>query len=291
MMKSMVKIGLGLLSRQPSRCFALALPLALLLAACASEPKAPALPEPAPQPAPVAAPAPAPAPKPAAITAEALGLYRSMEAARAAPSDDELGIVDSSKQLVGMAPNAKVLVKGKQFTLDCIGTVCAIYYRLDIDLAKDFGKYPGNGVNRLYMSLKDRGVIHYDRYPRTGDIIFWDNTWDANGDGDRTNDPHTHAGIVLAVDEDGTIHYVHENLYKGVIIETMNLLKPAVAIDDSGKKINSGMAIATVSGGPKPEHHLAGDVFQSFGDALKVKDDFKVACRLDAMLALVSLGR
>jgi hypothetical protein len=216
----------------------------------------------------------------------ALCPYRGMEAARAAPTDEELKVVDSSKQLIGMAPNAKALVKGKQFTLDCIGTVCAIYYRLGIDLAKDFDEYPGNGVNRLYLSLKDKGVIHYDRYPRPGDIVFWDNTYDANGDGDRTDDPHTHAGIVLAVDDDGTIRYVHENLYKGVIIETMNLLRPTVAFDDSGKRLNSGMAIATVSGGPKPERNLAGDVFDSFGDALKVKGDFEAA-ELDAKLALI----
>jgi hypothetical protein len=206
--------------------------------------------------------------------------------ARAATSDDELKIVDSSKRLVGMKPNAKVVVNGKTFTLDCIGTVCAIYYRLNIDLAKDFDDYPGNGVNRLYMSLDARGVLHRDRYPRTGDVIFWDNTWDANGDADRTNDPRTHAGIVLAVDDDGTIHYVHENLYKGVVIETMNLLKPTVAIDDAGKKINSGMAIATLSGGPKPERNLAGDVFNTFGDPLKAKVDFMVASPLEKVSAL-----
>jgi hypothetical protein len=231
-------------------------PLLILpfLSACASKPKAPA-----------------------SISAEELGLYRTMPKARAAPSADELRVVESAKTLLGLAPGAKTIVNGKQFTLDCIGTVRAIYYKLDIDVAKDFDKYSGNGVNRLYMTLKDRGVLHRDRYPRTGDVIIWDNSWDANGDGDRTNDLRTHAGIVLAVDDDGTIHYVHENLYKGVMIETMNLLQPGVAIDASGKKINSGMAIATVSGGAKPEHWLAGDVFQAFGDVLRIKSDLKAA--------------
>ena len=176
-----------------------------------------------------------------------------------------------------MAPNAKVVVNGKPFVLDCIGTVCAIYYRSYIDLTKDFGLYSGNGVSRLYQSLESRGVIHRDDYPRTGDVVFWDNTWDANGDGNRENDPTTHAGIVLAVDDDGTIHYVHENMYKGVMIETMNLLQPDVAADASGKRLNSSLAIATVSGGPKPLHWLSGDVFKAFGDAMKVMNDFKVA--------------
>ena len=197
--------------------------------------------------------------------------------ARKPPTDDELLVIDSAKTLIGEPPNARVLVKGKQFTLDCIGTVSAIFYRMDIDVTKDFDKYSGNGVNRLYLTLKDLGVLHRDKYPRTGDVIVWDDTWDANGDGDRSDDPRTHAGIVLAVDDDGTIHYVHENLYKGVMIETMNLLQPTVATDASGKRLNSGMAIATVSGGPKPQHWLAGDVFDAFGDVLRIKEDLKVA--------------
>jgi hypothetical protein len=271
------------------RALAIGLALAGLLSACASAPRAAASPAAKPlaaSTAQAAAPVAAkPSAKPASISAEALGLYRTMDEARAAPSDDELLVIDSAKQLIGMAPDSKVIVNGKQFTLDCIGTVCAIYYRLHIDLAKDFGKYPGNGVNRLYRSLEDWGVLHRDRYPRTGDIVIWDNTWDANGDGDRGNDPHTHAGIVLAVDDDGTIHYVHENLYKGVIVETMNLLAPGDSFDAEGKRINSSLAIATISGGPKPPHFLAGDVFQAFGDALKVKDKLLVAAELEAMLA------
>jgi hypothetical protein len=214
---------------------------------------------------------------PSSISAKALGLYRSPKEARKPPSADELLVIDSAKTLIGEPPNAKVVVKGKQFTLDCIGTVSAIFYRMDIDVTKDFDKYSGNGVNRLYMTLKDLGVLHRDTYPRTGDVIVWDNTWDANDNGDRTDDPKTHAGVVLAVDDDGTIHYVHENMFKGVIIEMMNLLQPAVASDDSGKRINSGLAIATKSGGPKPEHWLAGDVFNTFGDVLRIKDSLKVA--------------
>ena len=100
--------------------------------------------------------------------------------------------------------------------------------------------------------------------------------WDAKGNGDRVHVPRTHAGIVLAVDEDGTIHYVHENLYKGIVVETMNLLRPTVARDEQGKVINSGMAIPTKAGGPRPAHWLAGDVFNVFGDVLGVKGYFLV---------------
>jgi hypothetical protein len=153
----------------------------------------------------------------------------------------------------------KVVVKDKQFTLNCIGTVSASFYRADIDITKDFDKYTGNDENRLYMTLKDHEVLFKDTYPRPGDVIVWDNTWDANGEGDRTNDPRTHAGLVIPVDDDGTIAYLHENLYAGVVIEFMNLLRPDVAWDENEKRLNSGIAIATKPGGPKPKRWLAGE--------------------------------
>jgi cell wall-associated NlpC family hydrolase len=220
-------------------------------------------------------PAQAP-PRSSLLSSEALGIYRTPEEQQEQPTRDELAVIASAKTLIGKPPNAQVMVNGKGFTLDCIGTVSAIYYGLSLDVTKDFGIYTGNGVNRLYMTLKERNALHTDRYPRPGDVIIWDNTWDVQGNGDRVHSPRTHAGIVLAVDEDGTILSVHENLYKGVKIETMNLLRPTVARDDQGKRINSGMAIASKPGGPAPEHSLAGDVFNCFGDVLGLKEYFFV---------------
>jgi len=215
-------------------------------------------------------------PRSSLLSAEVLGIYRTPEQQREPPTTEELAVIASAKTLIGKPPDAKVMVNGKGFTLDCIGTVSAIYFGLSLDVTKDFGIYTGNGVNRLYMTLKERNGLHTDKYPRPGDVIIWDNTWDVKGNGDRVHSPRTHAGIVLAVDEDGTIHYVHENLYKGVIIETMNLLRPTVARDEQGKRINSGMAIASKPGGPAPVHSLAGDVFNCFGDVLGLKDYFSV---------------
>jgi hypothetical protein len=260
---------------------AILLPLiiSLLLEACASSP-----PHTAMSPSPPAASAPAATlqeppkaePQPSLVPG-ALAVYRSPAQARAPIADEELKVVVSAKSLLGQKPNAKVVVKGKAFTLDCIGTVSASYYGADIDITKDFGKYSGNGVNCLYQTLKDKGVLFGDSYPRPGDVIVWDNTWDANGDEDRTNDPRTHAGLVISVDDDGTIAYLHENMYSGVVIEYMNLLMPAVARDESDKRINSSLAIATKSGGPKPERFLAGDVFNAFGDVLKIAEYLRVA--------------
>jgi hypothetical protein len=210
------------------------------------------------------------------LSAEALGIYRTPEQQQKPPSADELAVLASAKTLLGKPPNAKVTINGRAFTLDCIGTVSAAFYGVSLDVTKDFDCYTGDGVNRLYMTLKERNVLHMDKYPRPGDVVIWDNTWDVKGDGDRIHDPRTHAGIVMAVDADGTIYYLHENLYKGVVIETMNLLRPADAWDEQGKRINSGMAIASKPGGPRPEHSLSGDVFDCFGDVLGQKSYFSV---------------
>jgi cell wall-associated NlpC family hydrolase len=210
------------------------------------------------------------------VSAEALGLYRSTEEQQEAPSDDETAVIASAKTLIGKPPNAKVTVNGKGFTLDCIGTVNAIFYGVSMDVTKDSPLYTGDGVNRLYMTLKERNALHTDKYPRPGDVIIWDNTWDTRANGDRIHSPRTHAGVVLAVDDDGTIHYVHENLYKGIMVETMNLLRPTVARDEQGKQINSGMAISSKVGAPLPPHTLSGDVFDCFGDVLGSKDYFYV---------------
>lgn len=250
--------------------------MALLSLGCASVP--PGAP-PAPSAAPVAAVGAAPTAQavPSPLSAEGMGLYRPLDKARLPPTPDERAVVESARQLVGQKPSAKVTVNGRAFVLDCIGTVAATFWRMDIDVQKDFPKYAGNGVKRLYASLEELGALHVDRYPRPGDIVFWDNTWDANGDGDRTNDPRTHAGIVLAVDDDGTIHYLHSSIAAGVVIEAMNLLDPAVPYDKAGKRINSTMAIATVSGGPRPARFLAGDVFWRFGDILAHKKRYMAA--------------
>ena len=204
-------------------------------------------------------------------TADTRGLYREPGLMRKILNPEELRVIESARLLVGNDLNARVTVNGRAFILDCIGTVSAVFWDSNIDLQKDFSEFSGNGVSRLHQSLARQGVLHADLYPRPGDVVFWNNTWDANGDGDRSNDLYTHAGVVLSVDDDGSIQYVHASISKGVVIESMNLLHPTVAFDATGKRLNSTMAIASTSGGPRPARYFSGDVFDRFGDVLGVK--------------------
>jgi hypothetical protein len=209
---------------------------------------------------------------------EAEASYRTPEQIAQPLSPDEKAVLASARTLIGRAPESIVEVNGRTFVLDCIGTVSAIFYGMNIDVQRDFRRYGGDGVNRLYQSLKALHSLHQDLYPRPGDIIFWDNTWDARGDGKLNDDPLTHAGVVISVDRDGTIHYVHEHIIKGVTIEAMNLLHPRDYYDPQGRIINNARAMNSgISRRDNPPHWTSGDLWDSFGDILRVRGHFAVA--------------
>jgi len=192
-----------------------------------------------------------------------------------AEADFREAVRESALALKGRKHEEKVAVRGRNFTLDCIGTVSAAYWGAGIDVTVDFGRYEGNGVSRLHQSLRDRKVLLPGREPRVGDAIFWDDTWDRNGDGKFGNDPLTHAGIVVQVDDDGTIHYLHDNYFYGITVERMNLRRPADWKDESGKVINSPLYMASYPGKKgNPPRFLAGDLFKAFGSAEGIRKSF-----------------
>ncbi len=127
-------------------------------------------------------------------------------------------------------------VRDKTFNIDCSGVVMAIYYYAGIDLAKDFNKYSGGGVYRIYQYLKNNELIYYTKTPAPGDLIFWDNTYDSNGDGKR-NDMLTHVAIVVEVSENNTVTYIHAHYRKGIIFENMNLNDPENLEENSAMRM------------------------------------------------------
>lgn len=160
----------------------------------------------------------------------------------------------------------ELIIRGKRFNMDCTGAVLAIYYYAGIDLARDFNRYTGNGVSRLYKSLETKGLLYYTRLPVTGDIIFWDNTYDRNEDG-RWNDPLTHVGMVMNVSEDGSMQYVHLNYRRGIIIENMNLYQPEThqRMEKGQIRIVNSPIRMKQAGNPHPRNWLSGQLFRNFG--------------------------
>jgi hypothetical protein len=172
-------------------------------------------------------------------------------------------LVEGGQHVLG---KQELIIRGKRFNMDCTGTVLAIYYYAGIDLARDFNRYTGNGVTRLYKSLEAEQLLYDTQYPVTGDIIFWDNTYDRNEDG-RWNDPLTHVGMVMNVSADGDVEYVHLNYRKGIIIENMNLRKPEIhqRMEKGQMRIVNSPMRMKQPGKPHPENWLSGQLFKIFG--------------------------
>jgi hypothetical protein len=160
----------------------------------------------------------------------------------------------------------QLVVRGRRFNMDCTGVVLAIYWYAGIDLARDFNRFTGNGVSRIYRTLERRDLLYSTPSPLVGDIIFWDNTYDENEDA-RWNDPLSHVGMVVRVDDDGTITYVHYHIRNGISNDFMNLRSPGVQsqIEDGRMKvINSPLRLA-IPGRPHPPDWLSGQLYRNLG--------------------------
>ena len=134
-------------------------------------------------------------------------------------------LVRSAHDLIGVD---RLYVGGVEYRDDCTGAVLAVYAAAGINLGAQFHQYRGNGVARLFQMMRDyRLYFPADPHarPAPGDIVFFDNTFDRNGNR-RWDDHLTHMAIVMAVDRNGTISYLHNHLRHGVIIEQMNLRRP-----------------------------------------------------------------
>ena len=172
-------------------------------------------------------------------------------------------LVEAAYSVVG---KKELVIRGRKFQTDCTGTVLAIYWAVGIDLAQDFDRFSGNGVTRLFRTLERENLLYTTTHPLPGDIIFWDNSYDQNEDG-QWNDPLTHVGMVVGVEPDATVSYVHAHVRSGIIVERMNLLNPdARSRMEWGqvKILNSPMRMAE-PGGTRPARTLAGALYRSLG--------------------------
>ena len=182
------------------------------------------------------------------------------------------GSAEIQKKLVESAEFYKGSTSGplisddRTYSLDCSGALLAIYYRSGIDLEKCYAGYEGNGVKRLYSSLRDNKLIFSPKEPKPGDIIFWDNTYDRNEDG-KFNDYFTHAGMVVSVDKKGTITYVHHNYRQGLIYEKMNLKYP------DNTKLNSAMRMRGSPPAPAGQY-LSSHLVRVLGRAWQLPKSF-----------------
>jgi hypothetical protein len=176
--------------------------------------------------------------------------------------------VASAETFVG---KRTIRVGSRTFAPDCTGLVLAIYYSTGIDLEQVFPRYRGNGVVRLHSALEDDRLLHQGPRPEPADLVFWDNTYDANEDR-KWNDALTHVGMVMEIAREGTVVYVHYNYRKGVVLAQMNLARPSVAGErgpgGAWIPLNSPMRMAGTYRRGDPI--LAGELFRDYGHAWRL---------------------
>jgi cell wall-associated NlpC family hydrolase len=137
---------------------------------------------------------------------------------------------------------------------DCSGFVRLVYASEGIDLSR----LPGRSsiVQAMYLRARENGALR-EGAPRPGDVVFFRNTYDRNRDG-RRNDGLTHVGIVEAVDEDGTVTFIHHG-GSGIVRAHLNLESPKT-FRDGEETLNDVMRRKS----KLSRAYLAGELFAGY---------------------------
>lgn len=150
----------------------------------------------------------------------------------------------------------RTVVDGRTYRADCSGFVAAAYAKAGLEL-------DGSSADLFELS-RELGVLHKKKLPLPGDIAFFDDTYDRNGNG-RRDDELSHVAVVEKVEEDGTIILVHRG-NAGVVRIRMNLREPHVARREDGVVLNDGLRAGRQDGGPR----LTGELWRAFGSLWSV---------------------
>jgi hypothetical protein len=162
------------------------------------------------------------------------------------------------------------------YTLDCSGFVSAVFKSADVGNfeALTSNVEGENGVKIMYKALERAKKIYRKKIPNVADIIFFDNTYDSNKNG-KIDDALTHVGIVLSVDDNGTITYIHSSVSGGVTRDYVNLYQPDTETLN-GNAINSKLRVWKATDPPETRY-LAGELINAFGTVFAVpqgREDF-----------------
>ncbi len=153
--------------------------------------------------------------------------------------------------------------QGQRISDDCAGVTRAIYLAHGIDLYEgSTGDGRTNGVGIIYSHIRKHGRLHRGPVVHAGDLVFFDNTWDYNGDG-LVNDPLTHVGIVEQVENDGTIVFI-SRVAGAIERYRMNVAHPHIHRTADGRLLNDYMRRKHWRDGAQTAY-LTGELFAAFG--------------------------
>ena len=169
-------------------------------------------------------------------------------------------VVQTASKLVGATA---IQVNGQWIAYDCAGVTRAIFLAHGIDLYDSGAPDPkANGVRLIHHHIKRHGKFHEGPVVRPGDLVFFDNTWDYNGDG-LVNDPLTHVGIVERQEPDGTVIFI-SRVAGAIQRYRMNLALPHVHRTAEGRVLNDYIRRKD-SGDSTDTAYLTGKLFAAFG--------------------------
>ncbi len=168
-------------------------------------------------------------------------------------------IVQTAAKLVG----AKTIKSnGRHIAYDCAGVTRAIFLKHGIDLYDGDASDPdANGVRIIHSHIEEQGTFHQGPAAHPGDLVFFNNTWDYNGDG-KVNDPLTHVGIVERQESNGTVIFI-SRVAGAIERYRMNLGLPHVHKTVDGRILNDYLRRKDVSD-PANTGYLTGELFAQF---------------------------
>ena len=178
----------------------------------------------------------------------------------------------------GYVGQRKLVVASQKLPFDCSGLARASYLALGIDLTAVEPIADENAVATIYRYVKRNGIAYRQNAPAVGDLVFFNDTFDRNSNGQR-DDPLTHVAVVEAIDPDGTVVIVHR-VTNGILRYRMNLQHPDLIRDPvSKKRINHFLRKA----GNGKSSLTTAQLFAGFGTVIRSADmvpsDARVATR------------
>ena len=168
-------------------------------------------------------------------------------------------IVRTATQLVGART---IEMNGRRVAYDCAGVTRAIFLTHGIDLYDGEPRDPdANGVRIIHAHIRQQGQFHQGPVAHPGDLIFFNDTWDYNGDG-KVNDPLTHVGIVERQEPNGTVIFI-SRVAGAIERYRMNLSLPHIHKASDGRIFNDYLRRKDVVD-PANTGYLAGELFARF---------------------------
>lgn len=210
---------------------------------------------------------------PVAVAESAAPARVEVESPRIAPAPAQASLENAEPERAAATPVATTLATSDRGPTPLADAPQATAYDPAVAAAYVTAVYDVNGVDlrkatrggdrvptivEIYRHAYKSGIVYQAEQPATGDIVFFHNTFDRNGDG-RWNDWYTLVGVVEGVDASGTVSalaYVDGKVTR-IMLDPQ---RPDVAAANSALRAGDDV--------PAPRAGYAGALFAGYANLL-----------------------